>query len=405
MNFGNKKEKTNPTGILEEDSMEKFSSWKNEEIFHEGDSYFSKMLEDISRATVSVYLETYIFELDDFGKKILDALKKVAENGVKIYILVDGVGSSSWTESVLHELYDHKIEARVYHPLPWISFHLKLKSRSGFLRRFILYLSRLNRRNHRKVCIIDEKISFVGSFNISVVHLSAYQGKNAWRDTGVRVEGREILNLISAFQKTWIKSWGIRLEQQVKTKSVLSHRKMTPLLRLNDSFFLRHRFNEALFSELENAKQYIRIINSYFIPTRRLIRALIKSAQRGIEVIILIPYKSDVRITKWITLVFAKRLLLHGIKVFEYLPTILHAKIVMTDQKTIVGSTNLNHRSFIHDLEVEIILLKPSSRFQLEAQFFKDLSHSQELKPSHFQGIRFWQKLLGRFFFLWRYWM
>lgn len=407
INIKDEKEKENITTLFQDPSGEKISFWKSEEIFHEGDSYFSKMIEDFSEAKKSIYLETYIFELDDFGNFFLEALKKAAARGVKIHVLVDGIGSPVWAESHLQKLIDHKIEVRVYHPLPWISFHLKLKSRETFLRRFLLYFGRLNRRNHRKVCIIDEKIAWIGSFNISVDHLAVYKGKNAWRDTGVRVEGEGIIELVSAFQKTWARSWGLQSKSPIKGffRFTLKEGRKSKLLRLNDSYFLRRQFNKAVLSELRSANRYIRIVNPYFIPPRKLIHTLLSSVQAGIEVSILIPQKSDVRIVRWVMLVFAERLIKKGVKVFEYLPTILHAKILMTDQQATIGSTNLNHRSFIHDLEVDIILLKPSSLLQLEAQFFTDLSNSQELKLNHFQGFRFWQKILGKMFSFLRYWM
>ena len=181
--------------------IDKDQNINEEEIFFSGQEYFAKLLSDIEDAKESVELETYIFTLDQIGKKIIGALTKVAERGVAVRILVDGAGTLQWSGPVVERLEHAGAETRVFHPFPWRLWqwsrsHVRIPS----LLKIIYLFLKINSRNHRKVCIIDKKIAYIGSFNISQNHLDNNRTGNAWRDTGVRLNNIDLQDVLRAFE-------------------------------------------------------------------------------------------------------------------------------------------------------------------------------------------------------------
>ncbi|MCM2323552.1 MAG: phospholipase D-like domain-containing protein [Oligoflexia bacterium] len=175
-------------------------AWARETVLPGGDRYFVRLLEAFSQATSSIDLETYIFENGPLGNAVLGALETAAARGVRVRLIVDGLGSPSFNRSAVIALAERGIDVRVYHPLPWVWF-----SFSGFLSLFF----KLNRRDHRKLCVIDGRIAFTGSMNVSADHLKEHRGTAAWRDTGVEVEGPDAGNLVRAFERTWMRATGV----------------------------------------------------------------------------------------------------------------------------------------------------------------------------------------------------
>ena len=379
-------------------------TWDTETIFHTGEAYFSSLLHDISQAKKSIDLESYIFTLSTIGKEILTELEKAAQRGVRVRILVDGIGSNDWSLQVIHDLNSINIHSRIYRPLPWIGSRFGVLAFFSYLFRiqaFFKILGRLNRRNHRKVCIIDQEIAYLGGMNVSEHHLKRYMGKRTWRDTSLRVTGRDVEKLQDAFHHSW------------EDRRPLSHRfwrgrkkfSQNSLIRLNNTRERRRKNRFELIDKILSSQQRVWITTPYFVPDLALIRALKSAARAGRDVRILLPHRSDIQLMSWANRAFYPVLLSSGVRIFEYLPTILHAKVVMIDQWMTLGSSNRNHRSLLHDLEVDVIITQKQSQDSLLNQFEKDLSVSEEMTLEKWKQRPLISRVLDRFILYLKYWL
>lgn len=374
------------------------NSWKNERLFFDGDTYFQDIFDHIKKARTSIDIESYIFEPDPLGRALEKALIDASQRGVRVRILVDGIGASSWIDRRDPNLESAGIEIRIFHPIKTANLfsHLMvdLGLRKPNLRAKGSLMSRLNRRTHRKICLIDSEIAWVGSFNISSLHCFKYAAHEAWRDTGVAVEGGALNELKQTFDYVWSLSHNTHGErywlERFGTKKI--QKTSFSLLRLNTSRKIRWKNLYQLSMRLRRANARIWITNAYLAPSGPIIRRLIKAARRGVDVRVLVPSRSDVFFMPWITRSYYNVLTKSGVKIYEYLPRFLHAKVVMIDDWCIVGSSNLNRRSFLHDFEVDVVLVDPRSIELLERQFLVDLKESKEI----YKGKNIFLDFLGR---------
>ncbi|MEI8054900.1 MAG: phospholipase D-like domain-containing protein [bacterium] len=363
-----------------------------EQIFFSGSAYFSMLLYDIDHAHKSIELETYIFEYDHLGKKIIAALTKSVGRGVAVRLLVDGAGTPQWNSSAVKNLEQAGAETRVFHPFPWRVWqwsrsHIKAPS----LLKLIYLFLKINARNHRKVCIIDKKIAYIGSFNISKQHLDKDHSGGGWRDTGVRLEHVDLKDLLLAFEATWA-----HLPTQERIRHFFRHIRTNPIIRLNNTWYRRRILYKNLLQRIEDCKNRIWITNAYFVPDNFLLKHLNEAAHKGIDVRVLLPQESDVTFMPWASQAFYARLLKAGVRVFEYEPSVLHAKTLIIDNWMTIGSSNLNHRSLRHDLEVDINVRLPESKQLLQQQFLLDLQSSKEIFLIDWQKRPWYQNFIGR---------
>lgn len=376
-------------------------SWSHVSIFHSGDEYYQNLVEDIRKAEKSVTIESYIFAVDKLTELILKELDNAAKRGCNVKLIVDGFGSYYYIPSLEKICSKKGIELRVFHPFPyplsWLrNFFSKRTFRSNF------FIKKINRRTHRKICIIDEKKAYLGSFNFIQNHSESIMGARAWRDTGVCVEGPPVRQLVLAFQITYLRTflkgiinWTARWK--LKTDPFEKH------LRLNTTQKSRRRLYKDLLMRIHGARHRVYITTAYFVPRRSLLRALLKAARRGVDVQILIPGKSDVLIVKWAAFYIVKLLLQRRIPIFEYQKTILHAKTMILDNQAFIGSFNLNHRSILHDLEVEVILKDEKSLENMLYQWSIDVKNSKSVSEKDFMGRSWVARLLYKIAFRLRY--
>src|SRR3990167_1923646 len=161
--------------------------WKSEKhVFGNDSNYFKALIEDINQAEQSIDLETYIFDRDVLGKRIADALCRAAERGVVVRVLVDGAGSPLWSATLARTLEKSGVKTKVFHPFPWQLWNWSRSvAKTHFLFKGIYLMFTANSRNHRKICVIDSKIAYVGSINVTECHLLEAEGGKNWRDTAV----------------------------------------------------------------------------------------------------------------------------------------------------------------------------------------------------------------------------
>jgi len=372
----------------------------SENIFFDGTSYFQNLLECITNAQSTIDLETYMFAKDELGQQFIDELAGAAKRGVQVRVLVDSAGTPNWAGSFPQKLEKANVETRVFHPFPWRLWQWSRSViRKSFLQKMVYLLLKINSRNHRKICIIDNNIAYIGSFNINKCHLNRENGGDGWRDTGICMTG-EMSALTSAFEAAWN-----HMPAQERLQQIFKHIAPNPIIRLNNTRHLRRVLYKSLLRRISKCKTRIWITNAYFVPDNFLLKKLREAAENGVDVRILLPWKSDVFIMPWASTTFYRSLLIAGVRIFEYLPSMLHAKSLILDQWISIGSSNLNYRSLLHDLEVDVNLRLPTSKQAMERQFLKDLTNSKEIILGQWKKRPLYQRIIGRLLLYVKYWI
>ena len=357
-------------------------------IYTDANAYFDGIISAINRAKESINLEVYIFDNDDLSERIIKALIQATERNVKVRVLVDGVGACIDFYHIASQLLAAGAEVKIFHPLPWHieQWRLSLTHSKG-LEKFLHLLTSINKRDHRKLVLIDHRSAWLGSFNISQKHLPKENKGEHWRDTAVEIKGVDFEALHVAFDSCWHK-WS--------KKQTSLYLPQTPFI-FNFTRALRSKQRKRLLERIQEAEKKIWITNAYFIPDKHLLEALEYASYRGIDVRILLPRTSDIFFIPWASAYFYGRLLNSGTRIFEFKDRVLHAKTLIIDDWAVIGSSNLNRRSLHHDLELDYSLQLSASKEELSKNFETDLKESEELDAKTFEQTRIWQRILGGF--------
>lgn len=352
--------------------------WSEERVLSNGTETIDQFLHLIQRAKESIRFEVYIFHNDTCGDVFIEELAKAARKGVKVRLLLDGFGSWGFPNSYLEALRRGGVEVKFYH---------------SSLRLF----GRLNKRNHRKVLIADDKTVVTGSVNVSKCHLSRERGGGGWRDTAVLLEGQPVQLFITAFERSWENA------NRIAPRPAPS----APLIpaMFNFSAKLRKLRYLLVLELIYRAERRVWISNAYFVPDGSLLKALRFASWSGTDVRIIVPKVSDVYVVKLVSSAFYLGLLSAGVRIYEYLPSVLHAKTLVIDNIALVGTTNLNHRSLFHDLEVDVVLKKTSSIESLSKAFESDLENCKEVSIKDWQSRPLFERWMGNLLLFVRYWL
>ena len=296
------------------------------QIFSSPKQLYKQMLSDIADAKHTILLETYIYDNDKIGKKFRNLLVKKARQGIKVFLLIDAWGSKA------DKLFFNNLE--------------KAGGKVKFFREFRYVLrifSKNHERNHRKLLVIDGKISYIGSANITASCLN-------WRELSIRLEG----DISERFVESFVNNWEI--------SGKLSRRKISLLLHKGFEIIHDHpgdkirNLEKRLVNLINSSKKEILIETPYFAPSLKIIRALSRAVKRKVNVKIILPYISDVRVADILRNIYLGRLYRNGIKIFYYKPRVLHSKLLIVDNSFFVlGSSNLDYRSFIHQYEINLL--------------------------------------------------
>lgn len=378
------------------------ASWETEKLFFDGDDYFESLLEDMDLAQKSVTMEMYIFEQDEIGELFANKFINLIRRGIKVQLIVDGVGSYHFFDRFYGELLANGVEVRMYNPLPF--YHPTFGELTLWQKIVLLWLRilHINKRNHRKITIIDEKILYTGSYNITSDH-SYHYNKNAWLDTGVRVTGEAVKFAVMSFKRNWKLKDFRRYKKALKKQYKLNWKRMP--LRLNTSIRMRLFLARDLKNKIKFATSRIWITTPYFIPTRSFIKELARASRRGVDVKLLISAKTDVKIFNFLQYFYYPYLIKNKVKVFRYTPRILHAKHYIIDDWMMLGTTNLNHRSMIHDLEVDTIIGEHDNKMAMARHFQQECEQIPELTLEDLKKENLFTRLITSIFFIFRYWM
>lgn len=372
-----------------------------EEILFDG-NYLESLLTEIRKARYSIDMEVYIFAADAAGQLVADALCNAAKRGIKIRVLVDGIGSISWGGKMTSQMESNGILTKVFHPLPWKLSHW---NRSNSIVKLILpkimnLAAKINSRNHRKICIIDKSIVYIGSANVNNHLIGIDSADIKWRETTAKLTGVNTDDIQFAFDKAW---GNITLMNRLN--KTLRKASKNSVFQLNYSWRLRRQYYISLLNKIANSNQQIWVTNAYFVPDSHLLNKLITASQKGVDVRIILPGKSDIPIMSLAASRFYYILLKNGVSIYEYLPTVLHAKTLIIDNWCSVGSSNLNYRSFKHDLEVNAVIHTDKAKDIVYKQFIFDLEQSRQLEMSDIINQSFLKKIAASLVLLFRYWI
>lgn len=372
-----------------------------ETVFTNGNAYFAALIQDITHAKSSIDIEVYNFNNDALGQRIAKALTACTQRNVRVRVLVDGIGTPRWASGLGKILRQAGIENKIFHPTPWNIWEWRGSVvKLPFTLKAIYLLLKVNKRNHRKVCIIDRKKTYIGSLNINHKHLSRHDGGEDWQDMAVRLSRLDLTELCAAFEAAWD-----HMPLQKKWHQIFRRINTRAIIRLNNTRHRRRVLYKNLLYRIKKAKQRVWITNAYFIPDAFLIRRLREAAQNGVDVRLLVPRHSDVAIVPLTSKMFYASLLQAGVRIFEYLPSMLHAKTLIIDDWFLLGSSNLNHRSLLHDLEVDVNIQKEETQSMLLDQFQKDLQYSEETFAHTWTRPKPIQYCLGMCLLFLKYWL
>jgi cardiolipin synthase len=362
-------------------------------LLQDGPGTYAAMFEAIANARDHVNLESYILEAEGPGEEFARRLIARAKAGVRVNVLYDSFGSIGTPASFFEHLRANGVNVCEYNPL----------------RRLGNLLSRaLHLRDHRKLMVVDGRIGFIGGVNISPVYsagssplaalgrsVAAAGGeapaKPGWRDTHVRVEGPIVAQLQHLFMRHWSRHSPIALRGSHYFPPIAPVGEHRVAVAACDAGRRRNPFYRALLSALAAAEQRIYLTTAYLVPTRRLMRALVRAARRGVDVHLLLPGVSDF----WAPLQAGRshyaRLLRAGVHLHELHDTLLHAKTCVIDGLwTTVGSSNLDWRSFLHNAEANLVILDATLGAEMEQVFLADVARSREIRRDEWarRGLR-----------------
>lgn len=390
--------------------------WDSERLLSDGDSYYRALFESWSLAQSSIQFEVYIFEAGQIAKRVEAELTKAAQRGVRVRLIVDGMGSTAWIRSESPKrLTEEGIEVRVFHPFLAAELLAQLSKglipmwevlRPAFHARRNPFIRRLNRRTHRKLSIVDHHTAFVGSINVADHHLKEFSGSFAWRDSAVAVTGAAVGLLEDSFQHHWRRSLKAPFRARVRIPFSFRKRRsakaQTPPVGFTHRYHLRVQHRRRVMQTIETQSVRIWIANPYLAPPSGVVRRLVRAAKRGVDVRVLIPQQSDVWFMPLIARAYYRNLIRGGVRIFEYTPRFLHSKIMIFDESALLGTSNLNRRSFLHDSEVDLWLTHSETIESLVVDFHRDLDDSAEIRVPP----GWWFSRVGRILnYLFRYWV
>lgn len=338
-----------------------------------GRETFPAMLTAIDAATRTVCLETYIYAAGGVGDRFREALVRARQRGVTVQVLIDALGSMSLPWSFWKPLLDAGGEVRLFNPLS---------------------LNQLGIRNHRKLLVCDERVAFVGGFNIA----PEYDGDGVtcgWCDVGLKLEGPLAEQLAADFQEMFARA-------EFKHKRFMRFRKFSAkrmVFAPHEQLLLsgpgrgRSPIKRALSYDLARASR-VDIVMAYFLPTWRLRRQLFHVAQRGGQVRLILAGKSDVAVSRLAGQSLYRRLLRAGVEIFEYQPQVLHAKLIVIDDIVYVGSANLDQRSLNINYELMVRFEGKEMADQAREVFARNLEHSRPITLEEWTRSRtLWRRL------------
>lgn len=328
------------------------------EFYTDGHSYFLSLLREIGLARNHIHIDVYIIDDDPLGRLVSDALIDKARQGVEVRLIYDDVGCWHVPNAFFERMRDAGIDVHAFMPV-----------------KFPAFTSKINYRNHRKLCVIDGTVAFLGGMNIARRYVSGTASGQQWRDTHLRVRGWAVYAVQCAFLIDWY----------FVDRTLISNRKYYPapgtgiaggcLAQVVTSSPIAPwpDIMQGYVRILLEAKQYVYMETPYFLPTEPILFAMRTAALSGVDVRLMLPMHGDSRLLEWASMTYVLNTLRAGVKVYLYTSGFNHSKLLVSDDYLCTcGSTNIDFRSFENNFEANIFLYGKETAMRAKRIFLAD---------------------------------
>ena len=338
-----------------------FPIYTNTEVkyFPLGEDKFAAMLEELEKAEKYIYLEFFIIEEGTMWGQILNVLMRKADAGLDVRVMYDGMCEMFWLPHAYWKLLcEHGIQAQPFAPIrPVVS-------------------SQYNYRDHRKILVIDGKVAFTGGVNLADEYINRVQRFGHWKDTSIMLKGSAAKSFTLMFLQLWNTDEGMPLALPAETEAHPSSVSDGYVIPYCDCPLDADKVGETVYMDiLYRATDYVHIMTPYLILDGEMETALKYAAQRGVDVTLILPGIPDKKMASALAKNHYRSLIASGVRIYEYTPGFIHAKVfVSDDKKAVVGSINLDYRSLYHHFECAAYLFKTACIPEIEADFQSTLA-------------------------------
>ena len=340
------------------------------EILINGAQFFPAMLEAMRAATKSITLETFIWRPGKISDEFIGVLCARAQAGVKVHVIVDGMGSADFSDNDCARFKDAGVDYCRYHRRHW--WQVK---------------ANINHRTHRKILVVDGRVGFTGGMCIDDRWLGNADSPERWRETQVRLTGPIVAQLQAAFAVNWKKTTGDWLEAAIYFPPLEATGRVVGQCSISGPGEGPRRTERAYLHAVASARKRIDLANAYFIPDDRVRDALIAAARRGVQVRVIAPAINDSRFGRAAARSRFGPLLAAGVELHLYHAAMYHAKTMsVDDERVIIGSANCDHRSFRLNDEVLAFLVDRRFAADYRTMFENDLRGARRLTREEFEG-------------------
>jgi len=371
-------------------------------LLRDGPATYDAMLTAIAAARDHINMETYILEDDEIGQRFARALIDKQRQGVQVNLIRDSVGTIGTPAAFFERLTASGIRVLEFNPLN------PMVARQDW---------ELNQRDHRKLLIVDGRTAFLGGINISSVYSSGSSGRTSrtrppleagpgWRDTDLQLQGPAVAELQKLFLSAWKKQEGEPLAAKNYLPALQPAGRQVVRVIGSSPEEAYSLIYATLLSAIASAETSVHLTNAYFVPDPQLLAALQASAQRGVDVTLILPGQTDSPLVFHAGRSYYSQLLRAGVKIYERRGAILHSKTALVDGVwATVGSTNLDWRSFLHNHELNAVVLGAEFGQQLQTMFERDLAASDAIVLAAWERRTLDLRMQEAFARAWAYWL
>lgn len=370
--------------IFREPSYTPRSSDNQVRLLHDGSVALPAMLEAIRAARHEVLIDMYWFSSDRTGMSFAEALMERARAGVCVRVIYDSVGSIGASTAMFSDMRKAGCDVYEWNPIaPW-------RARFSF--------ARLNRRDHRKLVVVDGEVAITGGINLGNEWAPKHAGGAGFRDDSIEVRGTAAWDLRALFYRTFPKP-PLEIPRPPSGSGTCE-----VVVLSNDLFAERRHIHSSYVGAISMAARDIIISNSYFIPSGRVRRALIKAVRRGVRVRVMVPRDSDVKMAQYASRALYERLLAAGVQIYEWRGGVLHSKVAVVDDNwCTVGSFNFDALSVQNNLELNVAMLDHQVTRDLRRKLEEDLTGADLVDLGRFRERGAMQRAIERFFYFFRW--
>lgn len=343
------------------------------QLYTNGEELYTKLFEDIRNAEKYIYIHFYIVGKDEISQEFLRLLEKKASSGVEVKLSVDRIGGYKLKKKILRQLKRNGVQ---------FTFSKKPKLKNIFYS--------LHQRNHRRIVTIDGKVSYVGGFNIGKEYLGQDPKFGPWRDYHVRVKGNGATDMERKFAVDWKEDTGEKMPLH-ESLPVIGNVKYQYLF--SDGKGLWKEYGALL----KQAKKSLIIATPYFVPSKEMMKELKDALNRGVNVKILVPFKSDAVLLKQAAYPYLKDMLHAGAEIYQYRNGFFHGKVTIIDGEIVdIGTANFDNRSFYLNYESNCIIYDKTVVDDVWSRLKEDFHKSKRFSEEDFEKISSWDWFLAR---------